>query len=414
MTGTHEDISALQEAHEARATSEAALRLLLDTMIEGVVIQDAHGVIVSGNPAAERILGLTLEQMAGRTSTDPRWRAVHEDGSDFPGEEHPAMVTIQTGQPVHDVLMGVHKVDGSLGWILINSRVIPALDDPAKVGGALTTFVDITAARESHEQLRDLASRDPLTNLLNRREMYERIDEARPGSGNDKRLGILFIDLDGLKDANDTYGHLVGDEVIIQSARRIQDSVRRDDVVARFGGDEFVVLLPSIHRAADAQRVATSIHEAVGQPIRVGEVEITITCSIGVGLLHHGEDPDSALARADAASYEAKRAGPGRTVVIDPADLRLPSAGLRGGGSCRPTLAQCRAGHPRTERWQDPIRTVGNPRSMLRSRPSRTGSATRSGSRDWPARLGRCPGCGGAMRSESARDPAHSSAIPPG
>ena len=215
--------------------------------------------------------------------------------------------------------MGVHKADGSLSWILINSQMIPSLEDPARIGGALTTFVDITSARESHQELQELASRDPLTDLVNRRGLYERIEAAtqQPGSG-PHVLGILFIDLDGLKDANDSLGHLAGDEVIIQSAHRIRSSVRRDDVVARFGGDEFVVLLPSVRQAGDAQRVASVIHEAVEQPIRVDGTELRISCSIGVTILREGDDPGDALARADSATYRAKHAGRGRTVVFDP------------------------------------------------------------------------------------------------
>ena len=318
MTGTHEDITPLKEAGVAVAASEAALQLLLEAMIEGVVIQDAEGRIVSCNPAAERILGLTLDQMTGRTSTDPRWRAVHEDGSDFAGEDHPAMVTLRTGLSQRDVLMGVHKPDGSLTWILINSQVIPSVEDPAKTGGALTTFVDITKARESHRQLEELASRDPLTDLVNRRGLYEQIETAAQQSGSGPHLlGIMFIDLDGMKETNDSRGHLAGDEVIVQSAQRIRNSVRHHDVVARFGGDEFVVLLPSIRQAGDAERVAGVIHEAIEQPIEVDGAEVTISCSIGVTILREGEDPNDALARADSATYRAKHAGRGQTVVFD-------------------------------------------------------------------------------------------------
>ena len=119
----------------------------------------------------------------------------------------------------------------------MNSQVIPSVENPARIGGALTTFVDITQARESHQQLQELASRDPLTDLVNRRGLYERIEEAASQQGPGSHgLGILFIDLDGLKEANDSHGHLAGDEVIVQSAARIRRSVRLADVVARFGG----------------------------------------------------------------------------------------------------------------------------------------------------------------------------------
>ncbi len=89
------------------ADEQNRLGYLFNTMLLGVVYQDATGHVIDANPAAQKILGLTLDQMQGRTSADPRWKAIHEDGSDFPGETHPAMLALETGQPVYNVVMGV-------------------------------------------------------------------------------------------------------------------------------------------------------------------------------------------------------------------------------------------------------------------------------------------------------------------
>ena len=118
---------------------------------EGVVIQDAEGRIEACNQSAERILGLTADQMVGRTSVDPRWRAIHEDGSPFPGETHPAMITLRTGQPLSNVIMGVHKPDGTLTWITINARAILEGGKPRAV---VTTFTDVTSQRAAEDALR--------------------------------------------------------------------------------------------------------------------------------------------------------------------------------------------------------------------------------------------------------------------
>lgn len=116
-------------------------------MDEGVLVQDRNGAILHCNAAAERILGLSADQLRGRTSVDPRWRSVHEDGSPFPGTEHPAMVCLRTGAPQRQVRMGVHKPDGTLTWIRINAH-------PIRTAGAeqhhavVATFADISEERE--------------------------------------------------------------------------------------------------------------------------------------------------------------------------------------------------------------------------------------------------------------------------
>jgi PAS domain S-box-containing protein len=128
--------------------SELRYQSVVATMAEGVVLQDASLRILACNEAAERILGLSREQMMGRSSLDPRWRAIHEDGSPFPGETHPVPVTLQTGQPQRDIVMGVHKPDGSLSWISINSLPLFRSGEDRPYA-AVCTFSDITARKEA-------------------------------------------------------------------------------------------------------------------------------------------------------------------------------------------------------------------------------------------------------------------------
>ena len=135
--------------------SEERFRSVVMSMAEGIVLQDAAGRILTANPRAESILGLTLDQMIGRTSLDLRWRAIREDGSPFPGDEHPAMVTLRTGAPCRDVLMGVHRPDGSLTWLAINSEPVRAEGSaPAEehAPAVVATFHDITQRRADELQ----------------------------------------------------------------------------------------------------------------------------------------------------------------------------------------------------------------------------------------------------------------------
>lgn len=151
---TCEDITQRKQAEEALRISEEKHRTLFETMTQGVVYQDTSGAIIGANPAAENILGLTLDQMQGRTSMDPRWKAIHEDGSDFPGCTHPAIVALQTGQHVKDVVMGVfHPGEEQYHWININAipQFKPGKTTPYQV---YTTFADITARKSAEDRLR--------------------------------------------------------------------------------------------------------------------------------------------------------------------------------------------------------------------------------------------------------------------
>lgn len=135
------------------AKSEAKYRHLFNTMRHGVVYQDATGHIIDANPAAERILGLTFDQMIGRTSHDPRWRAIRENGMDFPGDEHPAMVSLRTGRDVENEIMGVYNPkDKTTHWIRIYATPLFE-DESGSPSGVFTTFEDITDIQEMKKKL---------------------------------------------------------------------------------------------------------------------------------------------------------------------------------------------------------------------------------------------------------------------
>ncbi|MDD4923240.1 MAG: PAS domain S-box protein [Dehalococcoidales bacterium] len=147
------DITERKEAEGKIRISEEKYRTLFETMAQGVVYQNREGKIISANRAAEHILGLTLSQMQGRTSFDPRWHAVHEDGSPFPGDEHPAVVSLKTGKAVRDVVMGVFNIkEKGYRWIVINA--IPQFRENEKEAYQVyTTFNDITQIKQIEKAL---------------------------------------------------------------------------------------------------------------------------------------------------------------------------------------------------------------------------------------------------------------------
>ena len=134
--------------------SEEKYRQLFETMAQGVVYQDQEGKITAANPAAQRILGLSLDQMQGRTSIDPRWKSIHEDGSDFSGDTHPSMVSLKAGKPVKDVVMGVFNPKmNETRWIIINAVPQFRGDEPRPYQ-VYTTFTDITERKKAEQELR--------------------------------------------------------------------------------------------------------------------------------------------------------------------------------------------------------------------------------------------------------------------
>jgi PAS domain S-box-containing protein len=146
------DITARKVAEEALWKSQERYRSVIAAMQDGIVMMDADGTIRACNASAERILGLSADQMMGRTSLDPRWRAVHEDGTQFPGDMHPVMVTLRTGQACSNVIMGVHKPDGALTWISINSQ--PLFDaDGLTPAGVVASFEDISDRKATEQAL---------------------------------------------------------------------------------------------------------------------------------------------------------------------------------------------------------------------------------------------------------------------
>lgn len=315
------DISDRKEAEAALQESEERYRSVIASMTEGVVLQLANGQITACNASAEKIIGLTPAQMMGRTSVDLDWRTVQEDGSPFPGEQHPAMITLGTGKPLSNVVMGIHKADGTLTWISINSQPLFHLHQ-SQPYGVVTTFADITERKQAEEMLRNQAQRDRLiamtdglTKVANRRCFDERLQSEWPTLiEGQKLLSLIMLDVDYFKRYNDCYGHQAGDLCLVKVASSAALAVKRSsDLLARYGGEEFAVILPHTD-AAGAIAVAESIQKAIRDlaiPHQQSDVSEIVTVSMGIATVipSLGTSPDELVALADRALYDAKQLG---------------------------------------------------------------------------------------------------------
>ncbi|MBI1278805.1 MAG: PAS domain S-box protein [Anaerolineaceae bacterium] len=148
---------------DALRESEERYRVVVTSLNEGIILQSAKGDVRTSNPAAEVVLGLTADQIEGREPAPPKWEALHPDGSPFLREDHASMVALRTGQPQSNIIMGIHKVDGTLTWISVHSKPLFAKGSKTPYA-ALTTFMDITEVRKAQEKLRQ--ERDLLRTLI--------------------------------------------------------------------------------------------------------------------------------------------------------------------------------------------------------------------------------------------------------
>jgi diguanylate cyclase (GGDEF)-like protein/PAS domain S-box-containing protein len=318
------DVTAQKQAERALRESEERHRSVIETMSEGVIVRDVEERIVTCNRSAAHMLGLAQDDLLGDQCVGTAWEMIREDGTPFPREEHPGVVTLRTGEPQSDVIAGLYRPDGSLIWLSLNTR--PLLHpDQRKPYGVVISFADITERRHNDERLRHLAYHDTLTDLPNRMLLLERLNQAvqRTAEQPEYTFAVLLFDLDHFKVINDSLGHPVGDELLRTAAQRLIASMRADDIIARIGGDEFAVLLEDVGSVSDATEVAERIQQMLARPFSLMGYTLCTSASIGVVLNHNEagentyEKAEELLRDADTAMYQAKGGGRAAYAVFD-------------------------------------------------------------------------------------------------
>ena len=219
-----------------------------------------------------------------------------------------------------DVARGITvHAETARGERWLRHHVEPLRDGEGEVVGAVGVSLDITELKRTQQELFDSAHRDRLTGLPNRLSLDARIEETiADARRDDRRFAVLFVDLDRFKTINDTLGHGTGDQVLREVAARLQETLRSGDVIARPGGDEFIVLLPRVVHAGEAESVAQRLVRALALPVPAGGQDLFVNVSVGAAIFpDHGRDAEAIVAHADAAMYRAKALGGNRFALYD-------------------------------------------------------------------------------------------------
>ncbi|MFU8837286.1 MAG: diguanylate cyclase domain-containing protein [Thiohalomonadaceae bacterium] len=323
-----------QELHE---------RTIRDNIIDGVLTLHDDGRILSSNRACTTIFGYSKDALQGQlvslllppaqrqrlerrlpdylrrwgarlTGTGKHFTCMRMDGSEFPAEMDISSISLDGEEVFIIVVRDISEQLAARQQLArlnqeLEQRVRERTEELSKANAMLRDEIDARVLNQ--QKLEHLAKHDSLTQLPNRANFSEQLDIAIHQARRHQRLvALLFLDLDGFKAINDQHGHGIGDKILIEVAQRLSLALRREDMVARMGGDEFTVLLREINKAEDATLVAQKLLETINRPYLIDEHLCQLGTSIGIAIFpHNARDPDNLLRLADDAMYAAKESG---------------------------------------------------------------------------------------------------------
>ncbi|MGH7445176.1 MAG: bifunctional diguanylate cyclase/phosphodiesterase [Longimicrobiales bacterium] len=310
--GIVHDITQRKRAEEQLKRSEHFMRTILSSVDEGVIVYDRDLRHQMWNSFMEQLTGRRSEDVLGMRALDA-FPYLREYGVERLLQRALAGETVQSPDTPYRV-----PHTGRSGWV--STSYSPHLAPTGEIVGVVGIVHDVSERKRAEEQLMHNALHDVLTGLPNRALFLDRLERLLTHGSRDPQyvFAVAFLDVDRFKVVNDSLGHMIGDELLIAIARRLESCLRLGDTVARFGGDEFAILLSGVHDIADTTRVAERILREFVEPFAVGGHEVFASASMGVALSNTGYEQGEAMLRdADTAMYRAKGAGRGRFEIFD-------------------------------------------------------------------------------------------------
>jgi diguanylate cyclase (GGDEF)-like protein/PAS domain S-box-containing protein len=302
LENLQQEITERKRTEEALRASEELFRNYLEYAPDGVYMSDVKGTFLYGNRRCEEIIGYRREELIGKNFLE--LNLLTEKSLNKAAQ---LLQANMEGKPTGPDEIELISKGGRLIPVEISTSMVQHMDQ-----GIVLAFVrDITDRKQMEEKIRQMAYHDYLTGLPNRKLFYDRLGIALAQSQrNQKKVGIVMLDLDNFKGVNDTLGHDVGDLLLKAAVDRLSSALRKGDTVARFGGDEFVLIFPDLKGIEDAILVAQKIVDSFHKPFLIDTHQLVVTTSIGIAVYpNDGIDEDILLRNADIAMYQAKQAG---------------------------------------------------------------------------------------------------------
>ncbi len=333
FVGFERDITEKRHIEVAIKSSEELFRTAMNTLQTGVIIHNIDGSIQYGSLNAANMLGLSLEQLHGKSTYDAEWGTVRLDGSVLPPEEHPCTKAMSSGKPVTGDIVGVSVPKSGVSWLSVNAN--PIFNENEEITGSVVSFEDVTAQIElrrqlegqlviqseirvelelsqkeliqSNKLLKEQATKDGLTGLLNHKTIIDELQKKfNQSESNGDKFSIVLVDIDRFKAINDDFGHQAGDDVLRTVSQVLKSNLPPRSKVGRYGGEEFLFVL----KGCDESKA-----KLIAEKMRISLESLPfenrqITASFGAATYSSGlENKRELIEQADQALYECKRLG---------------------------------------------------------------------------------------------------------